>query len=260
MQINVARLQNEFPDEKIEYFDQVGSTNDVAFTRVQQNPGIAGMVVANQQTAGRGTNQRQFYSPNSGIYCSIYLPLAPAIVLHPGRVTANVGVIVAEAVHRVFGQSLGIKWVNDLYLHDQKVGGILCEAVSNDDNRLIGLVLGMGLNILTTTFPQAMLRTGGPIAEQANATQVTDLLIKINQAIQKKRQTLASDAINPKYLDLSILQDQWVIIDQAGSRLTGKVTGITPENELVINDGHQVRTVTNGRILRWQAEPLNDFD
>ena len=53
-----ARYKIEFPDEKIEYFDQVGSTNDVAFTRVQQNPGIAGMVVANQQTAGRGTNQR----------------------------------------------------------------------------------------------------------------------------------------------------------------------------------------------------------
>lgn len=260
MQINVARLQNEFPDEKIEYFDQVGSTNDVAFARVQENPGVAGMVIANQQTAGRGTNQRQFYSPTTGIYCSIYLPLGTKDVLHPGRVTANVGVIVAEAVHRVFGQPLGIKWVNDLYLHNQKVGGILCEAVSSDDNQLIGLVIGMGLNILTTTFPQAMLRTGGPIATQANPEQATDLLIAINQAIQKKRQTLASDAVDEKYLELSILQNQWVIIAQPEGQLTGKVTGITPENELVINDGHQVRTVTNGRVLRWQAVPLSGFD
>ena len=104
--------------------------------------------MANEQTAGRGRLGREFESPeDSGIYMSLHLlPCLQAedMVL----ITSAAAVAVCRAIRAVTGDEPVIKWVNDIFLHDKKICGILAEAITGSDGR-IHVVLGIGINVWT---------------------------------------------------------------------------------------------------------------
>ena len=117
------------------FFNTVGSTNDVASTLAAQ--GVEGaVVIADEQTAGRGRRGRTWFSPpGSGLYISVVLTLARARVDRDramALLTLAAGVALAEAVEAVTGLSIEIKWPNDLLLGGRKLGGILAEAVASN--------------------------------------------------------------------------------------------------------------------------------
>ena len=104
------------------------------------------VVVAEQQTAGRGRMDRQFQSPKGkGLYLSVLLrPELPPERLLP--VTALAGVAVCGAVERLCGERPKLKWPNDPVLHSRKLAGILTELTVDGDGKL-ALVLGIGINV-----------------------------------------------------------------------------------------------------------------
>ena len=106
------------------------------------------VLIADEQTAGRGRYGRDFYSPKStGIYFSILL--RPKMkVNEASSLTTMAAVAVAEAIQQVTGKETGIKWVNDLYLKELKVCGILTEGALNMENKSMDyVVVGVGLNV-----------------------------------------------------------------------------------------------------------------
>ena len=119
---------------------ETDSTNRVAKELARSGAPHGSWVLAKRQTAGRGRLDRSFYSPEGGVYLSVILrpdiPPEDLVLITPMAATA-----VRNAVHGLTGIELGIKWVNDLYLGDKKVGGILCEVV--DD----AVIVGVGLNV-----------------------------------------------------------------------------------------------------------------
>lgn len=110
-------------------------------------------VTAEQQTAGRGRNDRVFLSPNNnGIYLSLLL--RPSIDLSISTptdsvlVTACAAVAAHKAIKAVLGIKTGIKWVNDIYLEGKKVCGILCEgSYCASKNEYEYIVVGIGINL-----------------------------------------------------------------------------------------------------------------
>jgi len=120
------------------------------------------VVVAETQTEGRGRLGREWFSPpGTGLYFSVILhPRLPAADLP--YITLTAGVAVCEAVERECQVSLGIKWPNDLYLDNKKLGGILCETgpatQAHGDSGGILVVLGIGLNVSTpeAAFPESL--------------------------------------------------------------------------------------------------------
>ena len=252
MEINLNYLKNKLKNQTVIYKKVTTSTNVDAANHLEQYPNESGIIIAGQQTAGKGTHQRDFYSPTSGIYFSIFLPINGKKPFYPGRVTANMGVIVAKSIKKVFNQNIQLKWVNDVYLHNKKVGGILCEVVTNLQNQIIGLVLGCGLNITTAEFPVGMFRVGGQITNQASTQQVTNLILNIVNDIQKKHQTIQFDAIDKKYLDLMLLNNKKVVIEQFDQKIKGRVQGVTDNNELIIINGIRTQIISVGRVIDWQ--------
>ena len=109
------------------------------------------LVLAGQQSAGRGRMGRRFESPaGKGIYLSLVLRV-PVPASEALGVTVGAAVAVARAVQKLCGIELGIKWVNDLYYQGKKVCGILTEAGTSVESGLLEwLVVGIGLNLTTT--------------------------------------------------------------------------------------------------------------
>ena len=102
------------------------------------------MVLASQQTAGRGRLGRRFESPaGKGVYLS--LVLRPSLPMTEAQaVTVSAAVAVCRAVKKLCGLELGIKWVNDLYYNGKKVCGILTEAGADlESGQLEWLVVGI---------------------------------------------------------------------------------------------------------------------
>lgn len=132
----------------IDIRESVTSTNTV-LKEIAEQGGKEGMVViAEQQSSGKGRLGRSFYSPKgSGLYLSILL--RPRFSAEESlSITTAAAVAVAEAVDAVTGEASQIKWVNDVYFHGKKVCGILTEAsVDFENNGLHYAVLGIGVNL-----------------------------------------------------------------------------------------------------------------
>ncbi len=107
------------------------------------------VMIAGEQSAGRGRLGRQFYSPGgSGLYLSILfrprkLPADEAVLI-----TTAAALAVCEAIEEVVGEKATIKWVNDIFVGDRKVCGILTEARFDTESGTVGAaVLGIGINV-----------------------------------------------------------------------------------------------------------------
>lgn len=132
---------------KIHYFEEIGSTNDCAKDLARLGAPEGTVVIAEAQTSGRGRLGRSFSSPaDMGIYLSVILRpgCAPKDAMH---LTCAAAVAGCEAVESATGQTVSIKWTNDLLLGNRKLGGILTEISINANNGLLDwAVVGIGIN------------------------------------------------------------------------------------------------------------------
>ena len=132
----------------VEVRKSVTSTNAVLKAMAEKGAPEGKILVAAEQTAGKGRMNRRFYSPaGSGVYMSLLL--RPSCSASQSLyITTAAAVAVAEAIERVAGGKAQIKWVNDVYLRGKKACGILTEAAFDmETNRLAYAVLGIGVNM-----------------------------------------------------------------------------------------------------------------
>jgi BirA family biotin operon repressor/biotin-[acetyl-CoA-carboxylase] ligase len=135
--------------------ETVGSTNDEAKKLLSQNGGGNFLVLAEEQTSGRGRQGKQFFSPKStGLYMTLAMsrkiPLSDAV-----GITSYAAVCVAKAINNVTGREALIKWVNDVFLDGKKICGILTEAVSDFESGMVSaFVIGVGINLRPADVPE----------------------------------------------------------------------------------------------------------
>jgi len=129
--------------EKIIHLPSCSSTNDVLRELAEQGEEEGVVVLAEEQTAGRGTKGRSWFSPRGkGLYLSVLLRPARESALLP----LMAGVAVAEAMAEEYSLKIRVRWPNDLILKTKKLGGILCES-SFAGSQLSYVVIGIGLNL-----------------------------------------------------------------------------------------------------------------
>lgn len=141
-------------DCDVRFYPTIDSTNTEAKRLIADGSDDVMLIVAEEQTAGRGRQGKSFYSPaTTGIYMSF--------VMHPmsrleNAVTATTAAAVAvcKAVESLTDTKPRIKWVNDVYLDGKKICGILTEAVTDFETQTVtSVIIGVGMNISTTDFP-----------------------------------------------------------------------------------------------------------
>lgn len=143
------------------------STNDDVRELAERGASEWTVVVAEEQTAGRGRYHRAFDSPaDVGLYMSILLrPRFPAE--ETLFITACTAVAVCEAVEAVAQKYAEIKWVNDVFLNGKKICGILTEAsYSVESGGLAYAVVGIGVNVKQRQFPQELAKVAGCVFEE----------------------------------------------------------------------------------------------
>ena len=166
-QITQELIQQYHPiDWIIQTMESTTSTNDLAKLYANQNSTTPAIFISEEQTAGRGRLGRKFVSPSkTGLYIS--LCLFPTVALEDlSLITCATAVACVETIEQLTGKSLDIKWVNDLFYQEKKVGGILTEVISDFESQQVqALIVGMGINLIENpqSFPEELHSIVGSI-------------------------------------------------------------------------------------------------
>lgn len=142
---------------ELQILSEIDSTNRFLKEQAVQGALEGTVVLAERQSAGRGRLGRSFFSPGEkGIYMSVLL--RPEMELQQSvRITSMAAVAVARAIERVSGIPAQIKWVNDVFLNQKKVCGILTEAgINYEQGKLDYAVVGIGVNVGKMEFPEEL--------------------------------------------------------------------------------------------------------
>ena len=154
---------------KVFYYEETDSTNLRAQVLSKEYEGNL-LVIAGAQTKGRGRKGRSFFSPeDTGIYMSLLLRNGESQE-ELSNITANAAVATAMAIDSEAFESedrVKIKWVNDLYLGDKKITGILSEGFADLETGSFSVVIGIGINVFMPShgFPEDIKDKAGSIEE-----------------------------------------------------------------------------------------------
>lgn len=203
---------------ELKIFPTVTSTNAIARELAADRAPEGTVVIAEEQTRGRGRLGRSFYSPSeTGLYLSLLLRPAGYSPAQAVRMTTMAAVAVCQAIEAVSGKTAGIKWVNDIFMDGRKVCGILTEGSFDlETGSLDSIILGVGINAYAPKegFPRELEQIAGAVF----AGPVTD-----------GRNRLAAEFLN-RFLTLYRCQDYGYTAEyRRRSLVLGKdVTVITP--------------------------------
>lgn len=150
----------------IRHLATVDSTNEHAIALAAAGAPGGSVVVADEQTAGRGRRGRQWHSPEGGLYLS-YLVRDVAALPRPALLTLAAGVAAARAIDRVTGLAVRLKWPNDLLTPGAplKLAGILAEG-SSVGSTLEFVVIGIGINVSLASVPAELRATAASLERE----------------------------------------------------------------------------------------------
>src|SRR5687768_3610468 len=238
-QNQLNKLLSKLPIGDIKYFDSIGSTNDEALAWAANDAKDLSLVVADEQTAGRGRLDRKWFTPpGTALAFSLILRPSKAERPHLSRMVGLAALSITDSL-LACGLSPQIKWPNDILLNGRKVAGILIESVWSGEN-VDCIVIGTGVNILKGAVPDTdMLLFPAISLEDALGYPVerAEVLHDILAALIILRPQLSTDEFMAKWEELLAYRGRQVQVELVGEgSVIGNVSGLRTDGSLQLND------------------------
>lgn len=202
------------------------------------------LIATDYQVAGRGQRGNVWQAePAENLTFSILLK---PTFLQPNEqfwLTMAVSLGVYDTLQPLLGESLRIKWPNDVYAGDQKLGGMLIENTLQRA-QIAWSVVGIGLNVNQTVFGYTTATSLQQQAPLPNAYDRTGLLALLCETIEKRYLQLRTgqrDALKANYLSVLYRYRQEHSFRSNGYAFRGTITGIDPTGRLAIQTVGEVR-------------------
>ncbi len=241
-----TRLHTKRMGRPVYYFDSIDSTNLYAKKLAEEGAPEGALVIADEQTAGRGRLGHNWTTPK-GTAIAMTVMLRPDLPLDRiAMVTLVVGMALTKAVRELYDLPVGIKWPNDLVVNGRKLSGTLTE-MSAEITKVSYIVIGVGINANVTQFPEELKDTA------------TSLCLELGQEVNRAELIALSMNYFEQYYevfcktgDLSQLKDEYneyllnlgrvVRVMQPGEEFTGTAEGIDEMGQLLVrkDDGELV--------------------
>lgn len=239
--MNIETIQQALltlPLGGLRVFDSIGSTNDEALAWADAGCPDFSLVIADEQTMGRGRFARKWITRRgSSLAFSLILKPLPIEIRHLSLFAPMAGLAVWQALSDLYQIQTQIKWPNDVLINRQKCAGILVETAWNG-NDLNGVVLGIGINISSESippttdqlFPATCIETalGYPVER-------FELLASVLHSIQYWRKSLVqNDFISAWQSHLAFVGEKVEIVQSPKPPIIGVIKEIDPQGRLVI--------------------------
>lgn len=236
----------------ITIFNELDSTNNYLKKLGSQGKKETTLVIAESQTGGRGRMGRSFYSPNgTGVYFSLLLhpeiPVEKALNL-----TVMAAVAVAESVMKYSNGDVKIKWVNDVYIDNKKVCGILTEGAVNPITKTLDYaVVGIGINVIApeNDFPDDIKNIAtailpGKTEEDIKEKIVAEVVNKFFDMYNGKDNDFVK-----RYKEYSYLTGKEINIISGEKTRPATALGITDDCHLLVkNENGETEEISSGDV------------
>jgi len=238
---DLVKTLSKLPLGGVRYFDSIGSTNDEALAWATSGASDMSLVVADEQTLGRGRFDRPWITPPS-------TALAMSIILRPimeershlSRIVGLAALAVSDAL-QTRGLNPEIKWPNDILLNMRKVAGVLIELVWSGDN-VECIVIGIGVNVAKGAVPSTDILRFPAISLEHVLGQPPErepLLHDILANMIALRPHLATDSFMASWEKKLAYNGRQVQVEMGGEQsIRGKVVGLESDGSLRIRDEH----------------------
>ena len=246
-------LKTDLIGRSIVYYSSVGSTNEVLKELAAQGAPEGMLVIADQQTAGRGRLGRKWLAPSGAslLLSLLFRPdLAPS---QAPRLTMLCSLAIADAIEGLTGLPAGLKWPNDIFIRGKKAGGILTESGTTGE-RLDYVVVGTGLNVnlAVSTLPE--LRGVATSLSQELGQEVSrlELLWKILEGIETRYNSLRrGDSPHQEWAARLINLGRQVQVTTPQGVLVGWAEGVDSDGALILRlpDGQRKRILAGDVTL-----------
>ena len=239
----------------LEVRQSVTSTNTIAKEMAAQGAKEGTVIIAREQTEGRGRMGRTFYSPSaSGIYFTVIL--RPTLNLEDSLlITTATAVAVAQAIETVAKVKASIKWVNDIFVAEKKVCGILTEASLNfESGGLEYAVVGIGINIETNDFPIEIKQIAGSLfSNKPGEEPITSMLVaEVLNNLGNCMNSLTDKRYVAEYRNRSFLIGKDILVLKRKETTPAKAVDIDEKARLVVEyeDGTREALVSGEVSIR----------
>lgn len=248
-----SRLATERMGRQIRYFSRIDSTNQYAKRIAEEGAADGTLVIADEQTAGKGRSGRTWVTP-PGEAIAFTLLLRPK--LSPGRismVTLVMGLAVVNAVNKLYDLHAGIKWPNDVVINGRKLCGILTE-MSAEVEHVHYIVIGVGINANLTSFPQELsqiatslkLELGRDVSRAGLIAAVMEEFERLYAEFERQGDL---GSVMQEYNDLCLNAGNKVRVLDPNGEYTGVSHGINAMGELLVEtEDSQIREVYAGEV------------
>ena len=241
---------------EVHTWETVDSTN-VALSRLAKEGALEGtIVIANQQTAGRGRIGKPWFSP-PGVNLHLSVLLKPPIELHDTRFFTFIGSLAIADAIEAYGAKAQVKWPNDVLVNDKKIAGVLAD-IQLAHGRVECVILGIGVNLnidrpsMNRLYGEAAL---GATSLQEAVGQTVDrnaFAARLLEFLEKRYfefRTHGKQPILQEWRQRSFLGRR-VTIREEGIEVEGIAMGLDEEGCLIVNldDGSTV-SVREGEVL-----------
>ena len=242
------KLTGTASDLDVIVFDTIDSTNNEAKRMTVNGISHDSLIIANEQTGGRGRLGRSFYSPkNTGIYMSFLLHTQLELSDAVG-VTTAAAVAVVRAIEKLTDVTPVIKWVNDVYIGEKKICGILTEGMSGfEQGTAQAIIIGIGINITTNNFPEEIINRAG--AMNIKGLKRNDLIAETANELCDIFSNISDKSYIDDYRRCSMIIGKKIDFYKNNIKHTAKAMNIDQSGGLIVmlSDG-TVTTLTSGEV------------
>lgn len=239
---------------RIYHFFKTESTNTIALQLGEQGEPHGAVVLAEEQTAGRGRAGRAWLSEkSSGIHCSVLLrPTIPPA--HAPLLTLVAGLAARDAAAAELDVVPDIRWPNDVLIRGRKFCGILTEMHAEPD-RIHYAVIGIGINVNQSKMPAELSPIATSLRMQTGKSQSRlELLVRLLRSLDRYYNQFLAEGASPilrRFAEVSsYFQGKRVKISTATETFTGTTAGLEPSGVLRVerDDGRGIEPVISGDV------------
>ena len=249
----LERLKNtQWAGCEIYCFDSIDSTNTKAKELAEAGHPSGTLVVADQQTLGRGRRGRSWESPaGTGIFMT--LMLKPDInPNNASMLTLVAAMATARAITEVTGEAAQIKWPNDIVMNGKKVVGILTEMSAQFDY-INHIVVGIGINVHNEEFPEEIAKTASSLLLECGhrihrASLIEAFLEEFERLYAVYLETEDMSGLQKEYDSLLVNRGRQVRVLDPKEPFEGKAMGITKKGELIVDTWESRKLVSSGEV------------
>jgi BirA family biotin operon repressor/biotin-[acetyl-CoA-carboxylase] ligase len=241
----------------VEFHEKLESTNNrAAELACDENVALPALVVARQQTAGRGRGQNKWWSAEGALTFSLLLePAALGIpTVHWPQLSLSTAVAVCDALQsEVPTATCSIKWPNDVFIDGSKVCGILIESPGGGTPAKDRLIVGIGINVNNSwrTAPRDVERQATSLCNLTGAQhELQTILVRVLKALRERLDQLAAgdQQLPEAWQRLCWLTEKSVDVDAGDRRISGVCAGIDHDGALLVEDMNGMHRVHSGSV------------